>query len=80
MRTTITPSPSKNKKLRVKANLFENENPEELEIIRQYSRDQDKKPLRIDARTVVMVKPELCTPEYAAKLRRKFEKASQQFT
>ncbi len=80
MRTVTTPSPSKSKNKRTKADLFINENPEELEMIRQYSRDHDKTPLRIDARTIVMVKPELCTPQYAAKLRAKFEKARKQST
>lgn len=80
MRTVTTPSPTKNKNKQVKANLFENENPEELEVIRQHRRDHDKIPLRIDGRTVVMVKPEFCTPQYAAKLRAKFEKARKQFT
>ena len=78
MRVTITPSPG-NKEKRIKANLFINENPEELAVIRQHSQDREKKPLRIDARTVVMVKPELCTPQYAAKRRAKFEKARKQF-
>lgn len=78
MRTVTNPSPAKNK--RAKANLFENENPEELETIRQHRHDHDKIPLRIDGRTVVMVKPEFCTPQYAEKLRAKFEKARKQFT
>lgn len=80
MRTTTTPSPSRNENKRKKANLFINENPEDLEIILQQSRDHSKKPLRIDARTVVLVNPEQCTPEYAATLREKFAKASLQFT
>lgn len=80
MRTVTTPSPSRNGNKRTKADLFTNENPEELKILRQHSRDLDKRPLRIDKRTVVMVKPEKCTPEHAAKLRAKFEKARKQFT
>lgn len=75
MRTVTTPSPSRSKDKRTKADLFINENPEDLEIVRQHSRDRDKKPLRIDARTIIMVKSELCTPQHAAKLRAKFEKA-----
>lgn len=79
MRTVTTPSPSGNRDKRTKADLFINENPEELDAIQQQIRDLNKIPLRLDARTVVMVKPELCTPQYAAKLRAKFEKARKQF-
>ena len=80
MRTVTTQSPSQSRDKRTKADLFINENPEELDVIRQHIRDLNKIPLRIDARTVVMVKPELCTPQHAAKLRAKFEKARKQFT
>lgn len=80
MRTVTTPSPSQSRDKRTKADLFINENPEELDIIRQHNRVLNKIPLRIDARTVVMVKPELCTSQHAAKLRAKFEKARKQFT
>lgn len=80
MKTVTTPSPSGNREKRMKANLFANDNPEELELIRQHPRDIGKRPLRIDARTVVMVRPELCTPQYAEKLRAKFEKARKKFT
>lgn len=61
---------------RTKVNLFANEAPEELVTIRiqQESLDAGKRMLRIDDRTYVLVRAELCTPEYAVKLRQKYEK------
>lgn len=41
--------------------------------------DEGKVPFRIDCRTVVMVYPHQCTPEYAAYLREKFEKNRMSF-
>lgn len=77
MKTTTTPSPSREKNKRVKANLFVNDNPEELVGIQLQQADVDtkKRVLRIDARTEVLVDPKLCTPQYAEVLRRKYEKA-----
>lgn len=49
MKTVTTPSPSGNREKRMKANLFANDNPEELELIRQHPRDIGKRPLRVDA-------------------------------
>lgn len=72
MKVVHTPSPSRNKQ--PKANLFVNDNPEELEVIRTTSANADanKVMLRIDPRTHVLVHPKNATPEYAAKLRAKY--------
>ncbi|WP_291528571.1 hypothetical protein [Bacteroides sp. UBA939] len=81
MRRVTSLSPCLDRDKRIKPDLSENENPEALEAIRQEKRNRDigKVPLRINAYTIVMVDPELCTPQHAEKLRAKFEKARKQF-
>ena len=80
MRVTTTPSPSSQKEKYQKANLFENDNPEELEdvCLHQSQIDTSKKSLRIDEKTIVLVDAALCTPEHAEYLKRKFERARKQ--
>lgn len=64
-----------------KADIWHNENPEELPDICLEKRQQDegKRMLRIDANTYVLVSPEHFNPQYAEKLRAKFEKARKRF-
>lgn len=75
MKTVQTPSPSLSPEKRQKANLFANENPEALEEMLQQSKskDQHKVMLRIDNRTHVLVSPQNATPEYAERLRCKYD-------
>lgn len=74
MKVVHTPSPSRNKQ--PKANLFVNDNPEELETVRATATHADAKKvmLRIDLRTHVLVDPKDATPEFAEKLRAKYSK------
>lgn len=57
-----------------KANLFEKGTPEEIEAMRNVSEknNQRKVLLRIDQRTHVLVNPSDANPEYAEKLRRRY--------
>ena len=77
MKIVTSPSPSADKSKHVKVNLFANELSEDLENIckQKESMDKDKKMLRIDERTFILVSRERCTPEYAAKMRDKYEKS-----
>lgn len=74
MRTISTPSPG-NPNKRVKANLFENDNPEELEIVRKKYQESiaGKILVRLDCRTQVFISKEKNTPEYLQKLRKKYK-------
>jgi hypothetical protein len=58
-----------------KPDLFENASGVELKLHEAKRRDveQNKVPLRIDQRTVIMVRPDKCTKDYAQKIRLKFQ-------
>ena len=73
MRTISTPSPGKPSK-RVKPNLFENDNPEELEMVRKKYQESTagKILVRLDRKTHVFISKEKNTPEYLQKLRKKY--------
>lgn len=64
-----------------KVDIWHNENPEELPDIclEKRQQDEDKRMLRIDANTYVLVSPEHFNPQHAEKLRAKFEKARKRF-
>lgn len=74
MRTVSTPSPG-NQKKRIKANLFENDNPEELEMVRKKYQESTvgKILVRLDRKTHVFISKEKNTPEYLQKLRKKYK-------
>lgn len=74
MRTINTPSPG-NPSKRVKANLFANDNPEELEVIRKKYKEcsTDKILVRLDCRTQVFISKDKNTPKYLQKLRKKYK-------
>ena len=61
----------------IKPDVWNNENPEELQSICQDKKRQDvgKRMLRIDINTHVLVDPDLCNPQYAEELKLKFDKA-----
>lgn len=57
-----------------KPDMFENASGVELKLHEAQRRDRElnKVPLRIDSRTVIMVKPDKCTKAYAEQIRLKF--------
>ena len=73
MKVVHSPSPSTQK--REKINLFENDDPEEVAALCQQSvqLESNKRLLRIDARTQVLVDPEDATLEHAEKLRQRYK-------
>lgn len=57
-----------------KANLDENPVGVMRKLQEMKRRDQGKVPLRINFKTVIMVTPENCTPEYAQQMNKKFNR------
>ena len=57
-----------------KPDMLENASGVEVKLheAKQRDRELNKVPLRIDSRTVIMVKPDKCTKAYADKIRLKF--------
>ena len=70
MKIVHSPSPGRVKKQ--KANLFINDNPEELIRIITNRSEAQKIMLRLDERTQVLVDPTDATPKNIEKLRRKY--------
>lgn len=66
---------------KIKADLLKNESPEELKEIcsAKQSADKDKRMLRIDERTYVLVRADKCTPEYAVRVRARLEKNREKY-
>jgi hypothetical protein len=58
-----------------KVNLFENSSAAEIKLEEVKKRDKElrKVPLRIDHRTIILVKPTNCNKAYADEVRHKFE-------
>lgn len=73
MKIAHNPNPIRNK--RQKANLFVNDNPEELETARINAANINahKVMLRLDSRTHVLVSPQNATPEYVEKLKKRYK-------
>lgn len=60
-----------------KADLYKNnseESSETLQEVKERDRGLKKVPLRIDHRTIALVRPEKQTPEFASELRKRFNK------
>lgn len=75
MKKSKSKNPSSSTSKRDKPNLFANDDPETINLMRAQSAQQERKKvmLRINDRTHVLVSPELATAEYAAKLRMKYK-------
>lgn len=77
MKSVHTPSPSSDPEKRQKANLLKKESQEVIEAMQKQSAldERHKVLLRVDSRTHVLVHPQDATPEYADKLRRRYQLA-----
>lgn len=71
MKTIAKKAPTVNRK----PDMNENSSASEVMLRKVKMRDKEQKkvPLRIDHKTVIMVKPTNCNPVYAEKIKKKFE-------
>lgn len=75
MKVVRSPNPSTDIQKRNKIDLFKVVDPEEVAALREQSARQEsnKRLLRLDARTQVLVHPKNANPEYAEKLRQRYK-------